>query len=119
MKMLLDKQPRRYSPGTLDSGRGGMPPCGSVAPVPASLPRLLWLPERWLGGRAGPILGDSIPPPARRPCVSGDGDALNSAQQKAGQIFSGIVGGKYGLSACLAAPAHTPTCCSQTSVSVD
>lgn len=37
--------------------------------------------------------------PARGPFVNVDGDALSSAQQKAGQIVSGIVGGKCGLSA--------------------
>lgn len=69
--MLLGQtEPRQYSPGTLGSVRAGVSPCGSVAPAPASLPRLLWLPERWLGGRAGPILGDSMLPPARRPCVN-------------------------------------------------
>lgn len=71
-------EPRQYSPDTLGSGRGRVPPCGSVAPAPVSLPRLLWLPERWLGGRAGPILGDSMLPPARRPYVNGDGDVLSS-----------------------------------------
>lgn len=45
------------------SGQGGVPLCGSVGPVPLSLARLLWLPERWLGGRVSAILGDSTLPP--------------------------------------------------------
>lgn len=45
------------------SGQGGVPLCGSVGPVPISLARLLWLPERWLGGRVSAILGDSTLPP--------------------------------------------------------
>lgn len=32
---------------------------------PVSMARLLWLPERWLGGRGGPIFDDSTLPPAR------------------------------------------------------
>lgn len=61
--MLLDRPLRRYSPGTLGSGWGEVPPCGSAAPAPVSLARLLWLPERWLGGWPGPSLGDSALPP--------------------------------------------------------
>ena len=32
---------------------------------PVSMARLLWLSERWLGGRGGPIFDDSTLPPAR------------------------------------------------------
>lgn len=45
------------------SGKGGVPLCGSAEPVPVSLARLLWLPDRWLGGWASSILGDSVMPP--------------------------------------------------------
>lgn len=45
------------------SGQGGVPLCGSAEPVPASLARLLWLPDRWLGGWVSSILGDSTLPP--------------------------------------------------------
>lgn len=76
--MLLDRPLRRYSPGTLGSGWGEVPPCGSAAPAPVSLARLLWLPERWLGEWPGPSLGDSALPPAMRPCVDGSGDVLSS-----------------------------------------
>ena len=54
-----------YSLGPFGSGEDGVPSCGSAEPIPVSLARLLWLPERWLGRRAGPILGDSTLPPAR------------------------------------------------------
>lgn len=49
--------------GPFGSGQGGVPLCGSVGPVPISLARLLWLPERWLGGRVSASLGDSTLPP--------------------------------------------------------
>lgn len=50
-------------PGLFGSGQGEVP-CGSAELVPVSLARLLWLPERGLGRRGGPILGDSMLPPA-------------------------------------------------------
>lgn len=53
-----------YSPGLFGSGQGEVP-CGSAELVPVSLARLLWLPERGLGRWGGPILGDSMLPPAR------------------------------------------------------
>ena len=53
--------------GPLDPARVRGPPCGLAEPVPVSLARLLWLPERQLAGRVGPIFSDSTLPPARRP----------------------------------------------------
>lgn len=50
-------------PAPFGSGQGGVPPCRSAEPIPVSLARLLWLPERWLGGQLSPILGDSTLPP--------------------------------------------------------
>ena len=54
-----------YSPGPFGSGQGGVPFCGSAEPVPVSLARLLWLPDRWLGGWDSSTFGDSTLPPAR------------------------------------------------------
>lgn len=54
-----------YSQGPFGWGQGGVPLCGSPELVPVSLARLLWLPDRWLGGRASCTLGDSVLPPAR------------------------------------------------------
>lgn len=53
--------------GRLGPARVRGPHCGSAEPVPVSLARLLWLPERQLAGRVGPIFSDSMLPPARRP----------------------------------------------------
>lgn len=50
-------------PGPFGSAWGRVPPCGSAEPVPISLARLLWLPERWPGGCVNPILGASTLPP--------------------------------------------------------
>ena len=58
--------------GPLGPARVRGPHCGSAEPVPVSLARLLWLPERQLAGRVGPIFSDSTLPPARRP-VTGSG----------------------------------------------